>query len=51
VLGNEVVIEAGLSVGEQVAATGAFKLQDSALVSIAVPQVAQAGSANNSRSN
>lgn len=42
VLDDEVVIEAGLRAGETVAATGSFKLQDSALVSIAGPQVAHA---------
>lgn len=40
VMGDSVVIERGLKAGEQVAATGAFKLQDSALVSIATTRVA-----------
>ncbi len=35
VLGDEVVIESGLSAGEQVAATGSFKLREAALVAIA----------------
>jgi membrane fusion protein (multidrug efflux system) len=35
VLGDEVVIHAGLSAGEQVAATGSFKLRDAVLVAIA----------------
>jgi membrane fusion protein, multidrug efflux system len=34
-LGDEVVIHAGLSAGEQVAAAGSFKLRDGALVAIA----------------
>jgi membrane fusion protein (multidrug efflux system) len=34
-LGDEVVIHAGLSVGERVAASGSFKLRDAALVTIA----------------
>ena len=34
-LGDEVVIHAGLTAGEQVAASGSFKLRESALVSIA----------------
>jgi membrane fusion protein (multidrug efflux system) len=34
-LGDEVVIEAGLSAGEQVAASGSFKLRNAALVSFA----------------
>jgi membrane fusion protein (multidrug efflux system) len=33
-LGDEVVIYSGLSAGEQVAASGSFKLRDAALVSI-----------------
>ncbi|MCI0587480.1 MAG: efflux RND transporter periplasmic adaptor subunit [Planctomycetes bacterium] len=35
VLGDEVVIESGLKPGEQVAASGSFKLREAALVSIA----------------
>ncbi len=35
VLGDEVLIRAGLSAGEQVAASGSFKLNDAALVAIA----------------
>jgi membrane fusion protein (multidrug efflux system) len=35
VLGDEVLIRAGLSAGEQVAATGSFKLNDKTLVAIA----------------
>jgi membrane fusion protein (multidrug efflux system) len=35
VLGDEVVILSGLSLGEQVAASGSFKLRDAALVAIA----------------
>jgi membrane fusion protein, multidrug efflux system len=34
-LGDEVVIQGGLSAGEQVAATGSFKLRDAALVALA----------------
>lgn len=34
-LGDEVVIHAGLSVGERVAASGSFKLRDAALVAVA----------------
>jgi membrane fusion protein (multidrug efflux system) len=34
-LGDEVVIHEGLSVGEQVAASGSFKLREGALVAIA----------------
>jgi membrane fusion protein (multidrug efflux system) len=32
--GDEAIIQSGLSVGEKVAASGSFKLRDSALVSI-----------------
>lgn len=35
VLGDEVVIERGLSAGEQVAASGSFKLREAALVAVA----------------
>ena len=35
VLGDEVLIEAGIKPGEQVAASGSFKLRDAALVAIA----------------
>jgi membrane fusion protein (multidrug efflux system) len=37
ILGDEVVIHAGLSVGEQVAASGSFKLREGVLVAIANP--------------
>jgi membrane fusion protein (multidrug efflux system) len=45
-LGDEVLILAGLSVGEQVAATGSFKLRDSALVAVASATVNGAASAD-----
>jgi membrane fusion protein (multidrug efflux system) len=41
VLGDEVVIESGLSAGEQVVASGSFKLQDGALVTAAEAAPAQ----------
>jgi membrane fusion protein (multidrug efflux system) len=43
-LGNEVLVEAGIKPGEQVAASGSFKLRDAALVAIAseTPKVAGA---------
>ncbi len=41
-LGDEVVIERGLEAGEQVAASGSFKLRDAVLVAVA--NTAQAGS-------
>ena len=34
-LGDEVLIHAGLDAGEQVAASGSFKLREAALVAIA----------------
>jgi membrane fusion protein (multidrug efflux system) len=34
-LGDEVVIEAGLELGERVAASGSFKLYENALVAVA----------------
>jgi membrane fusion protein (multidrug efflux system) len=34
-LGDEVVIQAGLAPGERVAASGSFKLRDAALVAVA----------------
>jgi len=34
-IGDEIVVEAGLSAGEQVAASGSFKLREAALVAIA----------------
>ncbi len=34
-LGDEVVIDAGLAAGEQVAASGSFKLREAALVAVA----------------
>jgi membrane fusion protein (multidrug efflux system) len=40
-LGDEVVIHAGLTAGEQVAASGSFKLREAALVSIAGDGVQQ----------
>lgn len=40
VLGDEVVIRAGLEAGEQVAASGSFKLRDSVLVAVSGPSVA-----------
>jgi membrane fusion protein (multidrug efflux system) len=39
--GDEVVIHAGLIAGEQVAASGSFKLRESALVAIAGAQTPQ----------
>lgn len=36
-LGEEVVLESGLSAGERVAAAGSFKLRDAALVAVAEP--------------
>jgi membrane fusion protein (multidrug efflux system) len=39
--GDEVVIHAGLVAGEQVAASGSFKLRESALVAIAGAQTPQ----------
>jgi membrane fusion protein (multidrug efflux system) len=36
--GDEVVISAGLEAGERVAASGAFKLRESALVALAQPK-------------
>ena len=44
-LGDEVVIHAGLSAGEQVAASGSFKLRDAVLVAIASDRVAVASQA------
>jgi membrane fusion protein (multidrug efflux system) len=44
VLGDEVVIESGLAAGEQVAASGSFKLREGVLVS-AVPTVTEATAA------
>jgi membrane fusion protein (multidrug efflux system) len=40
VLGDEVLIVQGLEAGEQVAATGSFKLRDGVLVTVAGPQAA-----------
>jgi len=40
VLGDLVVVEGGLEAGEEVAATGSFKLYDGALVAVAGPQLA-----------
>jgi membrane fusion protein, multidrug efflux system len=40
VLGDEVVILTGLAAGEQVAASGSFKLRDAVLVTIAAPPAA-----------
>jgi membrane fusion protein (multidrug efflux system) len=37
-LGDEVVIESGLAAGEQVAASGSFKLREGVLVAIADPE-------------
>jgi membrane fusion protein (multidrug efflux system) len=42
-LGDEVVIEAGLALGEQLAATGSFKLREGVLVAVADASVAEAG--------
>jgi membrane fusion protein (multidrug efflux system) len=44
VLGDEVVIEAGLAAGEQVAASGSFKLREGVLVTV-VPGVVEATAA------
>jgi membrane fusion protein (multidrug efflux system) len=41
VLGDDVVIEEGLTPGEQVAVSGSFKLRDSVLVAVAEPPQAQ----------
>lgn len=46
VLGDSVVIDSGLATGEQVAATGSFKLYDGVLVSVAADQLASAAGAN-----
>jgi membrane fusion protein (multidrug efflux system) len=35
VIGDDIVVLAGLSAGEQVAASGSFKLRESALVTVA----------------
>jgi membrane fusion protein (multidrug efflux system) len=45
VLGDDVVIESGLLAGEPVAASGSFKLRDSALVSVAADAAADAPAA------
>jgi membrane fusion protein, multidrug efflux system len=45
-LGDEVLIHAGLSAGEQVAASGSFKLHEAALVAIADERVAALGGAD-----
>lgn len=45
VLGDEVVILSGISAGEQVAASGSFKLHDAVLVTIAAPPAAGDSSA------
>ena len=44
-VGEEVLVHAGLKPGEQVAASGSFKLRDSALVNVAPDQVAAAAPA------
>ena len=44
VLGDEVVIESGLEAGEQVAASGSFKLREGALVAV-VPDIREATAA------
>src|SRR5262245_14385526 len=44
VLGDEVIIESGLAAGEQVAATGSFKLREDVLVAIADPSGQDAAS-------
>jgi membrane fusion protein (multidrug efflux system) len=46
VLGDEVVILAGLSVGEKVAAAGSFKLREGVLVAIAADSAAAPGASN-----
>jgi membrane fusion protein (multidrug efflux system) len=38
ILGDEVVIESGLAAGEQVAASGSFKLREGVLVAVANPE-------------
>ncbi len=43
VLGDEVVIRAGVAAGEVVAASGAFKLREAALVAVVDKQVADSG--------
>jgi membrane fusion protein (multidrug efflux system) len=43
VLGDEVLIHAGLSAGEQVATSGSFKLREAALVAIASDPGAASG--------
>ena len=42
VLGDEVLVPSGLSVGEQVATSGSFKLRDAVLVAVAVDSAASA---------
>jgi membrane fusion protein (multidrug efflux system) len=44
-LGEEVVIDSGLAAGEQVAASGSFKLRDASLVAVAQPVASAAGAA------
>lgn len=41
-LGDEAVIETGLAAGEQVAASGSFKLRDAALVAVSTPSAPSA---------
>ena len=42
VLGDEIVIESGIEVGEEVAATGSFKLREGVLVMVQAPPAAAA---------
>jgi membrane fusion protein, multidrug efflux system len=41
--GDDVILSAGVYAGERVAASGAFKLRESALVALAQPQPQSAG--------
>ena len=41
--GEDVVIDSGLAAGEQVAASGSFKLHDAALVAVAQPVASATG--------
>jgi membrane fusion protein (multidrug efflux system) len=43
VLGDDVVIRTGVAAGEMVAASGAFKLREAALVAVVDKQVADSG--------
>lgn len=51
VLGDEVLIRSGLAVGDQVAASGSFKLRESVLVGVAAEAPATEASASNPESS